>query len=536
MITIDVLGWTRLEPGNWGSHLERGLEARLHDPLWVLARQWQLGEFRGIDAGSPVRAELELEQAKLDRFYPGGDGEGQPYDVRQAPLEVLVEPEADGATLPIAFQAGRHLAELLREAGLDLVCEALVERYPLVVPSTPLDPRTEAYLRVAAGRVPDGLEIHRGLSQDPPELDVNADSAATAAEIFQQWLGWVNAGWPDLAAEGTCWSPEHLEYRFAVSAPGQDERQRLSVDEYQPGRLDWYSFAVEKGQPDANSRPETLELPPIPPASLELRGMPVTNWWEFEDGALNLDMMEAAWDGGIDLMLMELLFAFGEEWHLIPVDLEVGSLYRVHRLTVTDTFGVTRTLPAPQPEALRFALFHPTEGEAQLLLPPTLASRIQGDVCERVLFARDELANAAWAIEKTVAAGPLETPVDRDHSPATEPPPPAGSDPQELTYQLVEQLPANWLPLLPARTSGPSPDFRLHLSPQEGQIIGGKILTPPDLALCEEELPRSGLEVTRAPQRSRWLGGATCSWISRRRRIGIGELYRGIDFDHPRRP
>ena len=31
-----------------------GLAARIHDPLWLLARQWQFGEFRGEDVGSHI--------------------------------------------------------------------------------------------------------------------------------------------------------------------------------------------------------------------------------------------------------------------------------------------------------------------------------------------------------------------------------------------------------------------------------------------------------------------------------------------------
>ena len=32
--------------------------ATVHDPLWFLARQWQLGEFQGENASTPVRADV----------------------------------------------------------------------------------------------------------------------------------------------------------------------------------------------------------------------------------------------------------------------------------------------------------------------------------------------------------------------------------------------------------------------------------------------------------------------------------------------
>jgi hypothetical protein len=50
-IVLEPPGWTRLEPQSRGRNPSPGLEARMHDPLWLLARQWQFGEFHGEDAG-----------------------------------------------------------------------------------------------------------------------------------------------------------------------------------------------------------------------------------------------------------------------------------------------------------------------------------------------------------------------------------------------------------------------------------------------------------------------------------------------------
>jgi hypothetical protein len=43
---------SRLEPRTSGTHIDIGYAARVHDPLWLLARQWQVGEFQGEDAGT----------------------------------------------------------------------------------------------------------------------------------------------------------------------------------------------------------------------------------------------------------------------------------------------------------------------------------------------------------------------------------------------------------------------------------------------------------------------------------------------------
>ena len=52
---------------------ETSLQARIYDPLWLLARQWQFGEFQGEDNGSPVMARWRAESARLTRYHAGAD-------------------------------------------------------------------------------------------------------------------------------------------------------------------------------------------------------------------------------------------------------------------------------------------------------------------------------------------------------------------------------------------------------------------------------------------------------------------------------
>ena len=59
-ISVEPPAWTRLEPQSVTGDPTPGLEVRVHDPLWMLMRQWQFGEFRGEDAGTPLGVELEI--------------------------------------------------------------------------------------------------------------------------------------------------------------------------------------------------------------------------------------------------------------------------------------------------------------------------------------------------------------------------------------------------------------------------------------------------------------------------------------------
>src|SRR5262245_22372454 len=87
----------RLEPGSRTGDMSSGLQARIYDPLWLLARQWQVGEFQGEDNGSPAKASFQAESAQLTRFHAGAIPpntivKGTPY-ASEIPLETLVECE-----------------------------------------------------------------------------------------------------------------------------------------------------------------------------------------------------------------------------------------------------------------------------------------------------------------------------------------------------------------------------------------------------------------------------------------------------------
>ena len=56
----SAVTWSRLEPLTLTPDLTPGLQTLLGDPLWMLGRQWQFGEFQGEDAGTPISAVVEM--------------------------------------------------------------------------------------------------------------------------------------------------------------------------------------------------------------------------------------------------------------------------------------------------------------------------------------------------------------------------------------------------------------------------------------------------------------------------------------------
>ncbi len=117
----SITGWTRLEPRPRSKEFDIALQARVRDPLWMLTRQWQVGEFKGDDSGSLVAARLEMSVAPVNRFQPGSGGETQAYDHRQIPLEALVERErvhpVGTVDVRLAAEAGLYFLRLLRLEG-----------------------------------------------------------------------------------------------------------------------------------------------------------------------------------------------------------------------------------------------------------------------------------------------------------------------------------------------------------------------------------------------------------------------------------
>ncbi len=111
----------RTEARGTSSSLEPGLAARIADPLWLLGRQWQLGELLGEDAGSPVDADLEAETASIVRFRRDGQTSGVGYDPAALPLDVMTADRirsASGWTTRLRVDTGRAFVSALRDAGL----------------------------------------------------------------------------------------------------------------------------------------------------------------------------------------------------------------------------------------------------------------------------------------------------------------------------------------------------------------------------------------------------------------------------------
>ncbi|MFF3855724.1 hypothetical protein [Micromonospora sp. NPDC002575] len=612
--SASVTTWTRLEPRTRRGDLSPALEARTADPLWLLARQWQLGEFTGEDAGSPVAARVHAEVTPFTRYRPGaasGSTIGLPAHI---PLEALAEREgaATAGDLRLAAETGQQFLRLLAEAGAGELASVVAGRYriPAVPPDAPsaADPATVGYLRVVAGRVPHGDLLLRACAAGTVDTDVPvppalADAVHTAIANWLTWLGvpprppgppggyllqlpavispgvdprpasppWPPADFHPLIStagqEDTAWQRERMEYEFAVAAAGSAGELVLAAREYDGDRLDWYHFDHAPGD-TLQAQPDSQELVRITlPTPVGYAGMPATRFWEMEDSRINLAQIGA---GAADLARMFLLeygLVYANDHFIVPLELPVGSATRIRSLIVTDTFG-TRTLVPAAPGGRGWALFRPsgavTDGPADVLvLPATAATTVDSEPVEEVRFGRDEMANLAWAIERTVT-GATGRAIDRSaqvarsavppRPPVPDPPPvdPVTGRPvtvPELSYAFATTVPENWVPLVPTPMPGDPTAVRLRRVPIQQPTRDGppvpvlghsKVLDwRPDpggtgvveLAVPEEEIGRSGIRVLRRWQLARGVDGSVHLWLGRSRHATGGAVSSGLRYD-----
>ncbi len=333
----------------------------------------------------------------------------------------------------------------------------------------------------------------------------------------------------------------------------------LTAQEYFNGRVDWHDFSVNTGASlkAAGDPPSKTILKTTVPAPISYKGMPAARFWQFEDARVDFGSIDAGPEDLARMLLIEFAISYGNDWFVIPADLEVGSLTRTLSLIVTNTFGERFLVRSSNDAGPQFATWRMFQLSAMrqpgtalsvpdaslFMLPPATLTTLESRPIEEVLFLRDEMANMAWGVEKVIESA-IEQPLNRfEQQRYQEPPQPDQSD-EMLKYQLATEVPDNWVPLIPVQSSSGLRLKRGKVLKADGsqQLVAakGRILNPEGaagngLAIFEEEIPREGIRVTRTYQLARWQDGSTHLWIGRRKSVGRGEGSSGLKFDIAKR-
>jgi hypothetical protein len=584
----SVTTWTRLEPQPRDATLERSLQAQVRDPLWFLARQWQVGEFAGEDGGSPVQAALGLTTRALTGYRPGLPAAGGQQAAATVALDnaTALETQVERRQVNLKVRGSVQLDLLFEDLADDAsLPAATVEAFRAAFPIAAADP--DPYLAgadglalrsLAAGRALDGEALFRsaqataaGATANPP-LPTEASDPATAAVLadfvalresafIEDANASGGAGGSGSSGGGTSdsWQSADLNYAFAVEAASTDGNSLvLEADSFPGGELDWYSFTSGSGSTGSTRVDPAYTTITMLPGHVTFHGMPSDRWWGFEDGKTDFGQLDAQHVDLAKLLVMEFALVYGNDWFYIPVPSPIGSAQTVDTLVVTDTFGV-RTLIRPveqypvQGSSRPWSMFKIADPSgavgSEILLAPTLGQTEDADPIEDILITRDPTAALAWAVENTVC-GAADVGVDgfegylarlRDENQA--PPPPPAPDMPSVAYTLEHPPPDNWIPLVPVLPSiGAASVFRRGTMdiPGPGNTVlpltaVAELLEPAGpFYLTDRVVTPIGVSAQRYLRRTRLPDGSTVTWLANRSGPGRGLGASGLQFDYLR--
>jgi len=583
----SVTAWNRIEGRPRTTDFSRALRAEVRDALWMLARQWQLGELQADDAGSPIRARARVTTTTLSRYQPAAQPAGL-LD-RGVPLEAQVECQPIPMTLDLRAALGRRWLKLVAPIGA--YEQAFITHYGFARPDparpehAPVCAHADVWQAFAAasGRLMDGGRLYEHLTTGSGHRahdgmtipDVHKDDVDRAATEFVAWCDRVLMRPP---RAGTAWLPPRLEYQFKCGAPAADGEPVLDADEYYQGRLDWHAFDVNRSAaltlpPGAPHDPptktgHTLSLIPAP---IDFDGMPNTRWWAFEDGRTSFAGVRPDTTDLGKLMLIEFGLVYANDWFLLPLTIPSGTCSRVAGLEVTTVFG-ERFWIAPAGSGADaswhdWSLFtlSPRNGagapEPLLLLLPNAPHVLDSEPLEDVVLTRDEIANLTWGIERTVllangdprpgreAAAELRGYFERLVAATVAAGPPRAPR-APLRYQVMTTVPENWIPFISVHVPGNARRTQLQraalprliegdtrpiekVRPRTATLRPGLDRVPAEpYYVYEEEVPRAGARVSLTFQRARWTHGRTILWAGFRKQVGRGEGASGLAFDY----
>jgi hypothetical protein len=572
--------WARIEPHAQTTDLDVGLAAEVADPLWLLLRQYQLGELTGDDAGSPVAVDVASSWSRFSRYRAdGGDtpGEPQPITEHTGPLEQLVEGEpvirlgADprGTPWTAAVRAGRSLRRRLVAAGMGAVADRLATDAGTTFTADALADVVESvddarYRALLANRTIDGakvLTLTRGPGL-PAAVVQGADPDALAAELTA-WEAGLEQDWgvSDAADDrfSPAWVRERLEYNFSIAAPplpGDDAELVLSAPEYDGTGVEWYSLDrdvtpdLSLGAADDLAADPSLvgqRIRTLLPAPLTYPGMPADRFWEMEDAAVALGRVGAGPTDLSRMLAVDFAVVFSPDWFLVPVEVPVGCVARVDWVVVRDTFGGATLVGTTASQSADGVgrQFQPSnqvssdgagaEGDNPLLVVLSSAmSALSSDPREEVALQRDEVANLVWSIEKQVM-GPTGRGITRPwFRSAFDLPETHTPDDFDLVWRLATPVAETWTPMVAVHEDdGPRLLRKARLlDTATTELRAAKSQLLADIQdVHEEEVTRAGIQLRILEQHTRGPDGRSYVWRGREKRPWKGEASSALRFD-----
>lgn len=549
--------WNRLEVSPRNADSSSSFKAEVWDALWMLTRQWQLGEFVGDDAGSLAFTNLDVHCNYLNT----------PMNI---PLETVVEQQpvfgntnSRAINLQLRLQMGYYWLKLLEKNGLQNHAASFINHvgYQVTLPAEITQDRDAVQVNsLMNGKCFDGWAFYN----DPKRFDNAGQQSAQMKDLFKKMQSWYERYIKQPQGNNNQWQPENLEYRFNTKLPVKSmagntfKEYELGTKEFYQGRLDWYNFEIQRADPIAANNvpklPTTLTYPDaagrnLIPGPVSFDGMPEKRYWAIEDAHTNFAAVKPDKLDLGKMALIEFALIYSNDWNLVPLKVPVGSFLQVKQLEVVDSFGkksiipfMGDTLQTTWDEWQFFALNNVAADKLPgLLLPPAAGAVLHSKPLEEVVFIRDEVANLIWGIE-TIVPGALGNGI-----PGRE----VGTQEQQrsrgtvLTYEAQTTVPKNWIPFVAVQ----HPSIASRVVVRRGSMLdennqrirpytallrkgidntGNQALS---YDINENEIGREGAIVRKTYQRTRWTNGEVYVWLGIQKTAGKGEGSSALKFD-----
>ena len=517
-----------LESRTRNSDITDALRFRVYDPLWMLSRQWQLGEFKGNDAGTAMSVSCQVRTADMKKYFLGEGGSNVINTPNETPLEPVVEQINRDITPIVRVESATFFIDLLRSekdaSEIRSIVGKLRELFPLKesdlhMPVSSLEnDQVEEFAESRNTRLALFRKAYASKSFDGYSLYLNTAKLKelrgikVSEELIDRYTEWFERRYLPNTFKGSSWKESKLGYEFSA----ENDKFHYEAKDYSGGRVSWYSFDLDKKvDEDAAMDKEVINTLPT---LATYPGAPNKRLWEFENRKVfmgNSTEMQA--QGNV--AFLQYATMYGNDWMICPLQTEIGKYIEVEIVNVLDTFGrshvINRRAGSEDSKDVDFGqrwqmytnapsdTYKDSDSDG-LMFPPSLERTIEGEPLEEVSILRDEMANMVWGVENKIQdgcgssldAGLLASEVgefideanDEAVKKATLSIEEQGKNEQlgyydatlesdrktDYKYKVMTSVPLNWIPLIPQHLGGEA-DYKGFLGGRETILRRGKL-------------------------------------------------------------
>ena len=423
------------------------LRFRVYDPLWMLSRQWQMGEFKGNNAGTAMSVSCKVKSTDISGYTFGSSTKTvKPDD--SIPIEPIVEQIDRDITPLVRIESAAYFLSLVRrysalqdgspvlkkrmkeivehplfkldDDSLSMGGRGSIENNDVIGLTDSLNTRLNKFRTAYSRKGCDGYKLYRFCTE---KRVAQRSDPQIPEKIRTEYAEWFRKRYLPNKSASSAWNVRELGYDFT----SENVAAKYVAEDYSGGRVSWYSFDVKskKSAPKGSMTEEKIETLPT---LASYPGSPNKRLWEFEDKKVFMGNSVGMQAKG-NVAFLQYATMYSNDWMICPLKTEIGKYIEVESITIRDSFGLTKVINSPAGSrdknsgtfGQKWQMFtnapvdiEHANSSAGLLLPPSLIQTLEGEPIEEVDLLRDEMANMVWAVESKIDDGCGST-IDASH-------------------------------------------------------------------------------------------------------------------------